>query len=849
MMKTTVAVAGVFAVLLYSQSAAGAPKSSDAKNSGESAATAAEKAYIGSKDAKFSKQDAALKKAEDLVKQGKFEPAIDICKRVKSELENEAGWKAGQRLKEVSSRLKTLQLQFGKRKLSAAEKAIRESRYNIAITLANEAAQASEELIEAANRIKTTAVIQQKSDSVRKSISPDTVIPELKNNEKMIANYIAEAKVLLKHRRYEDARRRVEEVFKLNPFNQEAAYIISQIYSEYYTAGYHRSIADMRAMLAVEEWSWVEPVFYQKASGESDNPSSTVRVAGDQAIQQKLDKIILPEVSIPGQSVVAALLAVRRLSQQHDPDYRDDLSDDERGKLGVIIDFSVPGTVETAVEKPANQGQNNEDGEENPAPAATDTAAQPAVDINDIEVNFNVKNASLRDVLDYISFLTDLPYHVTPTRVVFGTRSADIRKHVFEVSADAVARITGDTGNVQAEQPAAEGGEDAEGNEDASTLATRQQSEVTINSEDLKTFFKEFGITFDAEGSAINYANGKLTMFNTPENIQRMSDTLAKLNTTKQLIQIELKSIELAEEDCEDLGFEWSITPTEISHNGGKTTVGQGEFAALGGPVHFLGNALGRTGSLVSGLNLFPDLFGSWKPFGIDQTLNISLTIQALDQNERSETISAPQVTVADGQQATIKLNTTYFFPDSWEDLEVDFETSDGDTIRTVTPPMPEFGDETKIGTTLVVKPTIRNNKIINLHLEPTISAWVGKDTETIEAVFGDRPTQNSDWVYHTENYEIWRPQIATRNFVVDVNVYDGETLVIGGLASSELETRLDKIPVLGDLPLIGRLFQRQSEKSIRSNMLFFVTARLINEGGSQVNRVQNSGGIPDVNR
>lgn len=847
MMKTTVAVAGVFAVLLYSQSAAGAPTSSDAKNSGKSAATPAEKNYIGSKDAKFSKQDARLKQAEDLVKQEKFEPAIAICKDVKKELENEAGWKAGQRLKEVSARLKALQLQLGNRKLSAAEKAIRESRYNDAITLANDAAQACAELLEAANRIKGNAVTQQKADAVRVSISPDKVLPELKNNEKMIANYLAEAKVLLKHRRYEDARRRVEEVFKLNPFNQEAAYIISQIYSEYYTAGYHRSIADMRAMLAVEEWSWVEPVFYQKASGEADNPSSSVRIAGDQAIQQKLDKIILPEVQVPGQSVVAALLAVRRLSQEHDPDNRDDLSDEERDKLGVIIDFSVPGTVETAVEKPA-AGQNNEDGEENPAPAAAETAAQPAVDINDIEVNFNVKNASLRDVLDYISFLTDLPYHVTPTRVVFGTRSADIRKHVFEVSADAVARITGDTGNVQEAQPAETApSEDEEGNVEASTLATRQQSEVTINSEDLKTFFKEFGITFDVEGSAINYANGKLTMFNTPENIQRMSDTLAKLNTTKQLIQIELKSIELSEEDCEDLGFEWSLTPTSINHN--KTTVGQGEYAALGGPVHFLGNALGRTGSLVSGLNLFPDLLGSWKPFGIDETLNISLTIQALDQNERSETISAPQVTVADGQQATVRLNTTYFFPDSWEDLEVDFETSDGDTIRTVTPPMPEFGDETKIGTTLTVKPTIRNNKVINLHLEPTIAAWVGKDTETIEAVFGDRANENSEWVYHTENYEIWKPQIATRNFVVDVNVYDGETLVIGGLASSELETRLDKIPVLGDLPLIGRLFQRQSEKSKRSNMLFFVTARLLNEGGSQVNRVQNSGGIPDVNR
>lgn len=849
MMKTTAVAAGVFAVLYCSQSVAAAPKSSDAKSSGKPTVSAVESDFLNEKKATFAAQDKLLKKADDLAKNGKLLDAIKHYKNVKFELSLEDSerdsWVVKRRFNEVSARLRELELAYGNMKLAEAEKALEERRYNVAISLVNDAIQVCQELLTRGNRIKTLAVSRQKSDELKKDIAPDTVVPELKTKETAVEKFIAEAKVLMKYRQYEDARRRVEEVFKINPFNQEAAYLLSQIYSEYYTAGYHRSVADLRAMLAVEEWTWVEPVFYQKALNE--NPTTTIRVAGDQAIQQKLDKIILPEVTYSGQSVSAVLRALERQSRQNDPDYNDKLSDDEIAKLGVIIDYSVPGKVETAVQtgnagnNADGEGEENADGNQQNAAAA----AQNVVDASEIEVNFSVKNASLRDVLDYISFLTDLPYHVTPTRVKFGTRSADIRREVFDINADAVKRISGDTGNVQE----TEAGGDADGeNTDTSNLAVSQEREVTISSEDLKNFFKEFGISFDAEGSAISYSPGKLTMYNTPDNIKRMVDTLKKLNTTKELIQIELKSIELSEEDYEDLGFEWSLTPSSVNPNN-HTTVGQGANAALSGPVHFVGNALGRTGSLVSGLNLFPDIFGSWKPFGIDQTLNISLTIQALDQNECTETISAPQVTVANGQQGTIKLNTTYFFPESWKDLEVDFETSDGDTIRTVTPPMPEFGDETAIGTTLIVTPTIRNNTIINLRLSPTIAAWVGKDREIIEAVFGERANENADWVYTTENYEIWKPQIATRNFSVDVNVYDGETLVIGGLASSELETRLDKIPILGDLPLIGRLFQRQSEISKRSNMLFFVTARKINESGVQQNRIKNSGGIPDVNR
>ena len=137
------------------------------------------------------------------------------------------------------------------------------------------------------------------------------------------------------------------------------------------------------------------------------------------------------------------------------------------------------------------------------------------------------------------------------------------------------------------------------------------------------------------------------------------------------------------------------------------------------------------------------------------------------------------------------------------------------------------------------------------MSLRPTITSQGKPDEELIDVEIQTLDGNNQPIPGASDNrtYTIWKPSIVTRKVSLSVNVYDGETIVIAGLANSELDTRLDKIPFLGDLPLIGRLFQRQSETSSRSNLLFFVTARLISDSGNQVNRIKNSGGIPDVNR
>ena len=67
------------------------------------------------------------------------------------------------------------------------------------------------------------------------------------------------------------------------------------------------------------------------------------------------------------------------------------------------------------------------------------------------------------------------------------------------------------------------------------------------------------------------------------------------------------------------------------------------------------------------------------------------------------------------------------------------------------------------------------------------------------------------------------------------VTIWDGATLVMGGLTREEVKKVNDKVPVLGSLPLIGRLFRSKGESSQKRNLLIFVTANLVNPGGAPI--------------
>jgi len=78
-------------------------------------------------------------------------------------------------------------------------------------------------------------------------------------------------------------------------------------------------------------------------------------------------------------------------------------------------------------------------------------------------------------------------------------------------------------------------------------------------------------------------------------------------------------------------------------------------------------------------------------------------------------------------------------------------------------------------------------------------------------------------------------PDFTVRQVITTVNIWDNQTVVLGGLISSTVQNETDKVPLLGDLPLVGRLFQSQSKISTKKNLMIFVTATIVDPAGNRV--------------
>jgi general secretion pathway protein D len=83
------------------------------------------------------------------------------------------------------------------------------------------------------------------------------------------------------------------------------------------------------------------------------------------------------------------------------------------------------------------------------------------------------------------------------------------------------------------------------------------------------------------------------------------------------------------------------------------------------------------------------------------------------------------------------------------------------------------------------------------------------------------------------------QPIFSTRKVTTSVSVWDGQTVVLGGLMREDVQKVEDRTPFLGDIPMVGRLFRTNVDQHIKRNLIIFVTARLVNPAGQPVNQTE----------
>ncbi len=135
---------------------------------------------------------------------------------------------------------------------------------------------------------------------------------------------------------------------------------------------------------------------------------------------------------------------------------------------------------------------------------------------------------------------------------------------------------------------------------------------------------------------------------------------------------------------------------------------------------------------------------------------------------------------------------------------------------------------QVEIGPILDVVPYVLSDGCtINLTLIPSLTDFNGYDTPP------NIPNVTSG--LNVVQLPVVLPDFTIRQVVTTVNIWDNQTVVIGGLISSSVQSTKDKVPVLGDIPLMGRLFQSESKNSIKKNLMIFITATIVDPAGNRV--------------
>jgi len=271
------------------------------------------------------------------------------------------------------------------------------------------------------------------------------------------------------------------------------------------------------------------------------------------------------------------------------------------------------------------------------------------------------------------------------------------------------------------------------------------------------------------------------------ESAQKL-DEIRRLVTTWDVpvrqVSIEARLVRATTNVSEDLGVRWGGAGYDVSGNnvfsvgGSQGAVGEARDAAGGGSgsISFpgalavnLGAAGGGTSSLAIG-------------WGSDDFL-VDLELSALESDGKVEIVSQPRVVTADRQPAFIK---------SGQDIPYQEASSSGATTT----------DFVEAVLSLEVTPQITPDDKIIMDLQVNQDS-VGQDTDA-------------------------GPAINTNSVSTQVLVGNGETVVLGGIFESNNSTTITKTPFLGDIPYLGRLFKRTQVSEIRSELLIFITPKII---------------------
>ena len=273
--------------------------------------------------------------------------------------------------------------------------------------------------------------------------------------------------------------------------------------------------------------------------------------------------------------------------------------------------------------------------------------------------------------------------------------------------------------------------------------------------------------------ASIDEESNSIILMGPKDELRYLKELISKLDIDKQQVYVQARIIEISETRVNNLGIQWGLSGFNSAGSGLSTFSSQ-----LNG------------GGTVSTIDLT-----SLTTFGYDIStlksgLSLGATINLLKQNRALDVVSEPSILCINNKESSIYVGET-------RSIQTGSTTSSaGSTTSTYS--------REDIGLTLKVKPRISNDEKVTL------------DISTILEDASETSTTND------------QPDTSKKEVITTAIVNNGESVILGGLIKNKVESTEDKVPLLGDIPILGALFRNSYELSDKINLVIIVTPYLI---------------------
>lgn len=291
-------------------------------------------------------------------------------------------------------------------------------------------------------------------------------------------------------------------------------------------------------------------------------------------------------------------------------------------------------------------------------------------------------------------------------------------------------------------------------------------------------------VTFGGAGGqvAVDPVRNVIVFQGDPQRWRSIRNVLARLDQPARQVVIEVTVAEVTLTDDLSHGIEWALKNVGID--------------GMTGPVTALGNGEPNAGGLV------------WR--ALSSSGQVKAVVNLFAKDSRVSILSTPRLMVKSGESASIDVGT-----------EVPIITSQATAVD-----LPTTG-----GTSSILQSIQYRKTGVLLEIEAVVHSGQRVDLKLTQEVSEATPTDTSD---------ISSPSIFSRKLQTSLSLSDGESMLLGGLISNTTTDGKTKVPLLGDVPLLGRFFQNRTKHGQRTELLMLITPYVV-EDASQARAITDA--------